>query len=100
MPFNEEEIHEVIDQMEKNKAATPDGIPVKFYQQYWSIIKRDIIKMFNDFHEHKINLERSNYGIVTLIPKSDAAEVIQKYIPICLLGFVQFFYQSHDCQDL
>jgi hypothetical protein len=41
--------------------------------------------MFNDFHEHNINLERINYGIITLIPKSDDAEIIQKYRPICLL---------------
>jgi hypothetical protein len=41
--------------------------------------------MFNDFHEHKINLERINYEIITLIPKSDDAEIIHKYRPICLL---------------
>jgi hypothetical protein len=41
--------------------------------------------MFCDFHKHKINLERISYGIITLIPKSDDGEVIQKYRPICLL---------------
>jgi hypothetical protein len=55
-PFNEDGIHDVIDQMEKNKVAGPDGILVEFYQHCWSIIKWDILKMFNDFHEHNINL--------------------------------------------
>jgi hypothetical protein len=44
-----------------------------------------MMRMFNDFHNHQINLERINYGIITLIPKSDDAEIIQKYRPICLL---------------
>jgi hypothetical protein len=34
MPFTEEEIDEVIELMEKNKAAGPDGIPVELYQHY------------------------------------------------------------------
>jgi hypothetical protein len=41
--------------------------------------------MFNDFHEHNISLERINYGIITLIPKGEDADIIQKYRPICLL---------------
>jgi hypothetical protein len=32
MLFGEEEIHEIVDQMEKNKAEGPDGIPVEFVQ--------------------------------------------------------------------
>jgi hypothetical protein len=71
--------------MEKNKVAGPDGILVEFYQHCWSIIKWDILKMFNDFHEHNINLEKNQLWIITLIPKSDDAEIIQKYMPICLL---------------
>jgi hypothetical protein len=27
-----EEVKSVVDQMEKNKAAGPDGIPIEFYQ--------------------------------------------------------------------
>jgi hypothetical protein len=41
--------------------------------------------LFNDFHEHKFSLERINYGIITLIPKGEDADIIQKYMPICLL---------------
>jgi hypothetical protein len=84
-PFTKEEIHQVIDQMERNKAAGPNGIPVEFYQHCWCIVKSDIMRMFNDFHSHQINLERINYEIITLIPKSDDAKIIQKYRPICLL---------------
>jgi exosome complex RNA-binding protein Rrp4 len=39
MRFTEEEAKKVIYQMEKNKAAGPNAIPIKFYQECWDIIK-------------------------------------------------------------
>jgi hypothetical protein len=30
LPFSDEEVKEVIDQMENNKAAGPDGFPIDF----------------------------------------------------------------------
>jgi hypothetical protein len=84
-PFTEEEIKNVIDQMKKNKAAGPDGFPIEFYQSCWDIIKSNLMKVFNDFHLHKIDLNIINYGIITLIPKGDNASTIQKFRPICLL---------------
>jgi hypothetical protein len=71
--------------MEKNKAAWPDGFPIQFYQACWDIIKRDIMAVFHDLYEHKIDLASINYGIITLIPKGDDVDRIQKYRPICLL---------------
>jgi hypothetical protein len=85
IPFNEEEIKSVIDQMEKNKAAGPDGFPIEFSQVCWEIIKDDLMAVFHDFHQHKITLSSINYGVITLVPKGDDATVIQKFRPICLL---------------
>jgi hypothetical protein len=74
--FSLEEIKEVVDHMEKNKAAGPDGFPIEFYQHCWDIIKFDIMQVFDDLHEHRIILDRINYGIITLVPKSDDADII------------------------
>ena len=41
--------------------------------------------MFDDFYAHKIDLRSINYGVITLLPKGDDADRIQKYRPICLL---------------
>jgi hypothetical protein len=71
--------------MEKNKAAGPDGFPIEFNQHCWEIIKSDIMHVFNDLSEHRIDLDRINYGIIILIPKSADADIIQKFRPICLL---------------
>jgi hypothetical protein len=50
-PFSEEEIKEALFQMEKNTS-----IPVEFYQSCWEIIKKDIIEMFADFHQGKLEV--------------------------------------------
>jgi hypothetical protein len=73
------------DQMEQDKGVGPDGIPTEFYQISWEVIKKDMVDAFNDFHDHKIDLERINYGIINLTPKSDEADIIPKFRPICLL---------------
>jgi hypothetical protein len=42
-PFSESEIKEALFQMDRNKAAGPDKIPIEFYQICWHIVKEDII---------------------------------------------------------
>uniref|UniRef100_A0A0A9GRN8 Reverse transcriptase domain-containing protein n=1 Tax=Arundo donax TaxID=35708 RepID=A0A0A9GRN8_ARUDO len=74
--------------METNKAAGPDVFPVEFFQNCWGIIKNDILNMFNDFFNGTLDVNRLNYGIITLIPKCANAERIQQYRPICLLNCV------------
>jgi hypothetical protein len=39
----------------------------------------------SDFHKHKIDLEKINYGIITLLAKGEDATTIQNYRPICPL---------------
>jgi hypothetical protein len=74
--FSLEEIKEVIDHMKKNKAAGPDGFPIEFYH-CWDIIKYDIMDVFDDLFEHRIDLDRINHGIITLIPKTADADIIR-----------------------
>jgi mannosylglycoprotein endo-beta-mannosidase len=50
-PFTEEEIKYALFQMEHNKAAGPNSMPIEFFQTCWDIIKSDIVEMFNDFHK-------------------------------------------------
>lgn len=85
-PFSESEIKEALYQMEKNKAAGPNKIPIEFYQGCWEFIKNDIVQLFDDFHSQKLNVSRLNYGIITLLPKIKEASKIQQFRPICLLN--------------
>ena len=86
--FNLEELKNVVFGMEKNKAAGPDGFNADFYQYVWPIVHQDLLRLVNDFVDQKINIDRLNYGVVTLVPKGAESDRIQKYIPICLLNVV------------
>jgi hypothetical protein len=87
-PFSEIEIKEALFQIETNKAAGPDKIPIEFYQTCWEVVKHDIIQLFADFHAETVNISRINYGIITFLPKKSDASTIQQYIPICLLNCI------------
>jgi hypothetical protein len=83
-PFTVKEIEYALSQLEKNKAAGPDSIPIEFFQTCWDIVKDDIVELFNDFHAGRLNVNRLNYGIITLLPKVAWASRIQQYRPIFL----------------
>lgn len=42
--------------------------------------------MFQELHSRDLSLFSLNFGVITLIPKVQEANVIQKYRPICLLN--------------
>ena len=72
--------------MKKNKSAGLDKIPIEFYQSCWSIVKADILQLFDDFYNQRVDTSRINYGIITLLPKIKEASRIQQFRPICLLN--------------
>jgi len=85
-PFSEQEIREAVFQMEHNKAPGPDGFPAEFYQVFWEVIKKDLLALFFDFYEEKLPLFCLNFGVISLIPKTNDAKKIQQYRPICVLN--------------
>jgi hypothetical protein len=52
----------------KKKAAGPDGVPLEFYQECPQIIEHDVMDMFPEFYEHKFDLGKISYVVITLIP--------------------------------
>ena len=86
--FDLEEVKHVVFDIEKNTAPGPDHMPAEFFQVCWEIIKEDLMEMFDEFFENKLEISRLNYGIITLIPKLKEANLIQQYSPICLLNVV------------
>jgi hypothetical protein len=84
--FSEEEIKKVVKNMKRNTAPGPDHIPIEFYQTCWEIIKEEVMDLVNEFWVHELDIDRLNYGVITLIPKTKEAVKIQQYRPICLLN--------------
>jgi hypothetical protein len=64
-------VKEAMFQMEHNKAPGLDGFMAEFYQVCWEITKSDLMALFSDFHKEDLNIFSLNFGIITLIPKSD-----------------------------
>lgn len=86
--FSESKIKDVVFSMEKNTAPRPDHFPIEFYQHCWGIIKGDLVELFADFYNRKLDIGRFNYGIITLLPKVKDANYIKQYRPICLLNVI------------
>ena len=66
----EEEGKEALFMMKPEKAPGPDGMTALFYQQSWSIIKRDVVNMVNDFLRTGSFDGRLNLTNICLIPKT------------------------------
>lgn len=77
-PVTLEELKTMIFELKKNKAPGPDGITGEFYMHFWDLVKHDMIDLINDFIKGLINIDRLNFGVITLIPKTKDASQIQK----------------------
>ena len=86
MPFTEKEIKEVVFSCYADGAPGPDGVSFMFYQHYWDIVKADLLSMFNNFHQGKLDLHRLNFALITLIPKEEGARPMKKFRPISLIN--------------
>jgi hypothetical protein len=49
-------------------------------------LKEDVLTTFDDFHKGQLDIQRLNYGVITLVPKAKEANIIKQYRPICLLN--------------
>ena len=85
-PFTELEVKHVVDEMKSNSAPGPNGFGVQFFKTFWSVIKGDLLAMFDDFYKGELDIKRLNYGVITLVPKVKEANNIRQYHPICLLN--------------
>lgn len=88
LPFLEEEVAKAVCQLAKNKASGPDGIPNKFLQEYWPIIKKDIMAIVNLFYNHDLDLSDSNRANIIMIPKKEVACVVQDFRPISVINVI------------
>jgi hypothetical protein len=57
-----------------------------------------MMRMVEDFNRNRLDLKRLNFGVITLVPKAREANIIKKYIPICLLNvdFMVFLKLLND----
>jgi hypothetical protein len=84
-PFNEEEVHEVIDDLASDKAPGPDGFIGAFLKSAWHIIKTDImLAMCFFFDQHEQHFKQLNSSHMVLVPKKRDTKRLGDYRPISL----------------
>ncbi|KAE8801651.1 Signal recognition particle 54 kDa protein, chloroplastic [Hordeum vulgare] len=71
--------------MNPSSATAPDGLPVKFFHTFWSVIRQEVMSFFEKFYVGSINLHLRNYGIITLIPKVVDAFDIRQFCTITVI---------------
>lgn len=85
-PFTHEEIDVVVKEMPPDWAPGPNGFNGAFLKACWPIIEQYIYLLCEQFHRGNLNLESLNSGYITLIPKTNAPEMVSDFRPITLLN--------------
>lgn len=88
-PFSPSEITDAVFQMKPDRTPGPDGLPVLFFQHFWSIIHEDVIHAILVFLRTGYLLKDFNHTLITLSPKSDLPQSIKDFRPISLCNVFQ-----------
>ena len=83
-PITMEELEKIVFQMKKGKAPGPDGFPIEFFQEFWDIIKLDLLTVVQESQKNKQMLRALNSTFLALIPKGDGADRLSQFFPISL----------------
>lgn len=71
---SEEEIKSIFFSMPKSKAPGPDGFPVQFFWESWSVVGSDSVQAIQEFFQSGRMLRGFNETAISLIPKVGGAD--------------------------
>lgn len=82
------ELEAVVFQMKRGKAPGPDGFLAKFFQEFWEVIKLDLLAVVQESLLNKQMLRSMNATFLTLIPKKVGDNTLDNFRPIALCNVV------------
>jgi hypothetical protein len=82
-----QEIKAAVFALNKDSALGPDGFSAFFFQQYWDIVKSDVINAVLEFFTTSWILPGYNSNVIALLPKTSSATSIDQYRPIAMANF-------------
>jgi hypothetical protein len=86
-PFTDQEITDLIKALPASRSPGPDGFIGIFYKNCWEIIKVNLIKALQDFHNHKTSkLHLANEAHIVLLPKKEGYTEFSEFRPISLIN--------------
>jgi hypothetical protein len=71
-----------------DKAPSPDGFSLAFFQTYWEVLKEDFMNVFHEFHARGEFEKTLDATFIALILKKAGAVDIKNFHSISLLGGV------------
>jgi hypothetical protein len=77
--FFDDEISDALFQIGPIKAPGPNGLPARFFQRNWALLKTEVIRAIKDFFEKGIMPEGINDTIIVLIPKGTNPEQLADF---------------------
>nr|CAD1844318.1 unnamed protein product [Ananas comosus var. bracteatus] len=85
LSFTIDEVKSAIFSYAADKAPGPDGFPMLFYQCFWTILKDDIMDVFDSFYNGSSDLTRLNISWICPIPKKKDVTSARDLRPISLV---------------
>ena len=82
--FSLEELWDAIVSFVNGKSPGPDGISIEFYKAMYSVIKDDLLCVFNSMLDQESIPIKLKNGLIVLIPKGDPTPEIENYRGITL----------------
>ena len=82
--FQAWEVELALKQMAPLKAPGPDGMPPLFYQNFWELVRGDVIHDVLSFLNSGSIPNSLNHTFITLIPKKKNPEYVTEFRPISL----------------
>ena len=84
--FYVEEVFLAFSELNRDKAPSPDGFSLAFWQFCWDFVKGELMGFFKDFFERGKFVRSLNTTFLVLIPKKGGADDLCDYRPISLVG--------------
>ncbi|RVW90228.1 hypothetical protein CK203_036785 [Vitis vinifera] len=84
-PFLEEEIHNVVFQLNKEKVPRSDGYTIALHQECWDVVKEDLLNVFSKFHNNEIINQSINATFIALVLKKSLSRRTLDFRPISLV---------------
>lgn len=86
--FTEEGVFGSVMDCNGDKVSGPDGFNMKFVQEFWEILKADLMAVFEEFYSSGSFVKAINATFLVLIPKINGANDIRDFRPINLVGCI------------
>lgn len=87
-PFSVDEICSIVFSMAPDKAPSPDGFTIPFYQKCWDVISCDLLMVLEESRKKGYIMESFNKNNISLIPKVKSPLTFVNFRAISLCNFV------------